>query len=562
MKKGSEIESEELEIIKIYPSQQISENTTLKNNRKRKSPNSKGKKQKIHRHKIMIEEIFDDSNNNNLSKPPHQRIDLYQNENNNHTHNFRIAPNHHNNHKIDEKAIHSSKKKQFKTNLSFPIDNFTKNSKTRFKEFSVFVQRETGLKEINDEFFESQSILDCTLKYTKHVQNLTISDNNKKSHLSGIKSFLLGIIENTHLMIDKQYLRMCVIHLNEKKKDFNQEKKKIQKKKISPKLSFSWDSFSVEQKTFFNHFLGFVERHLGFEGEINDHFLESSLLLDFTIKYSQFVVSDPSSSVSFKRDSLNFLLSFFNNIIKNKDLKLQKFYLESAVVHLQTEETNLAKHGNLQNKSFQTKITNFFSYNHSKTTVKNFLALSFSVDSFNKNYKLGFTFFAKFVKLETEFEQINDQFLQSNTLLDCVENYCQHLASADRLKEVTKIIYSNYLIKFFSLVVDNQQIKIDKTFLIRSVTLIESYKNQYYKSSQKQNNKRLAEENKFTVHNSNPEKKHFFENQKVQSEEENESKETRKINLEIESVKCNLEMLDNINKKFASKIDLLFDQFL
>ena len=107
-----------------------------------------------------------------------------------------------------------TEQKNFAEQKNFGEKILTVNHNTKknfYVHFKNFVEKETNCEEIDNKFFGSQSVFDCTNQYIKYTLNdQKIEKNMKNIYLCSLKNFFCKIIENKEIDVNKKFLKLSV----------------------------------------------------------------------------------------------------------------------------------------------------------------------------------------------------------------------------------------------------------------------------------------------------------------------------------------------------------------
>ena len=189
---------------------------------------------------------------------------------------------------------------------------------------------------------------------------------------------------------------------------------------------------------------------------------------------------------------------------------------------------------------------------------------SFSIDSLGKYSRKHFAKFKNYIEREEkEIEEINDQFLESQSLFDCIKRYIQHVDNLEDIKINTKRAYLTNLKIVLNQIIENEEIKIDKKYLKLSTNLLNTSKFQNKKSDSEtkvnKNNEMNENENEIKNKNENKNKNE----QEIEKEDENKIKKINPIfNIIYFSSKFFLKCFSFFLKKvFFSLFKIIFFSF-
>ena len=223
-------------------------------------------------------------------------------------------------------------------------------------------------------------------------------------------------------------------------------------------FSFGFEKLGIKAKNI-TDFQSYLEKEVKYE-KIDDNTLESQDFLDATLKYIQSRNSDDFVKKK-KNQDLNFLRIFITEICD-----LQNFVINKKNLHFILKEIERAKNSNRRShKEFK------------EPKNQNFFRFSFPFESLEFKY-IDITRFKCFLEKTIEMESIDEQFLESEELVNCTKKFLQSLKEK-RIHKSTFFRGLNTLKVFFSKLVEKKDLEIDKSFLCEAVEIIENFKSLY-----------------------------------------------------------------------------------
>ena len=344
------------------------------------------------------------------------------------------------------------------------------------------------------------------------------------------------------------------------KKESENTKNKKDRKKISNKFSFSYESLGNLSGNYFAAFIYFMKTNLNINDDIDDKFLESKSILDCTIKYIDYVKNSEESRNKSKKQRLTNLRLVLKRILDHDEIKIDKNYIllcidliteENDKIHINKNETNLSNQTKTKTKT-KSKSKTFSKDSFNSGGYK----FSFSMNSLGKNSIKNFSNFKNFLLKKILInEEINDSFLQNHSLVDYVIQYIQFVDNKNILWRSKKKVLRN-LKSFFEKIVNEENIKFEKKFLILSIDEIDNFKTKptEKKEEQKEEEKKIfidllseeeMEEKKVQqMENKNPKKSEFEEDDIFLME------------LELESIENEIKFLELMRKKQLLEMQL------
>ena len=464
--------------------------------------------------------------------------------------------------------------KTVKINFSFKLEILGQNSEKYFSNFKKFLDNQTEIEEINDNLLESEKLLDLTKKYIEYTEKRKdLQENSKENYLTTLRSFFSKIIENQSIKLEnKTYLKLSYNHLksaNKKNKINRENKKKSPQKKTFNYFSFSFESLGKNYEKKFSKFKNFVQVEMK-NLIINDKFLESYVLLDCTEKYIAYIENKNEILTKSKKDYFSELKKFFLKIVEKDEIFLYKKYL-----HLSAVQLEIAKQKYLQKMSLEQKDSKKVKKVKKKFFIFKF---SFSLESLGNYSDQYFIRFRNFIEKETKIERLNDQFLESQSLLDCTKKYLHFVVNMDDIRLESKLNCISNLKSVFERIIANKFIKIEKKFLKLSVDCIDrfvvddsNFKKREKKKPEKNKKRKIiphdsdsATPNKENEKNSN--KKQKTTKKKIVVEKQNEKvdqdlvvieKEIKLVDYELQLVEKELEILRLLKEKNHIELQIL-----
>ena len=224
-------------------------------------------------------------------------------------------------------------------NFSFPFESLGKQPKRNFSDFSDFLMREMQIKEIDDEFLESEMLFDSTKKYITYYFEKDVDLKIKRDNLNRIKNFFGKVLENDNIKLDPKFLNLSIklIRTSLSKYFKYPQKPKIPKKPkktIETQFSFTFESLGKYSKKNFSYFKNFIEKETEIE-ELDDSFLESPDLLECTQKFIDFNLNNHHVLVISREGYLNKLKTFLYKVLKTEEIKIDDTYIKMCITLLQ-----------------------------------------------------------------------------------------------------------------------------------------------------------------------------------------------------------------------------------
>ena len=306
--------------------------------------------------------------------------------------------------------------------------------------FFNYLFHELKIKEINEKYLESESLVEHVNKYIEYMKKKKIKLVSKKANYLGIKKYFSKIIKKSK-NINKKYLKVVVEQLKNLC-EFSEKKivKKTEKKE-KKKFSFSFRSIGVK-KEFFNSFEKFVVFETKID-EIDDKFLQSPSLLECTKKYIDFIND---------YYYINGLLSIFSIMSTKNDFKINKKYLNSSIEELEKISSK---------KSRKKYVKNLSGKKLKRHNERINFSFSFESAEIKKEF---FNYFLNFLLYHTNLNDINDQFLASESLVEYTNRFIDYVNNK-KIEKKSKINYFSCTRVVFSKLVDNDSILFSKKYL-------------------------------------------------------------------------------------------------